>query len=128
MNRPEVITSPPMIYVAGPYTKPEPVENVHRMIRIGDALWDLGVVPIVPHLSLLWQMVRPREYEEWLEYDLHIMARCDAVLRVPGKSLGADREVRMAIEHGQSVIRPATHEIAECVSVVQQWLQQRGED
>lgn len=120
------IDSPPFIYVAGPYTKPEPVENVHRAIRIGDALWDHGVIPIVPHLSMLWQMVRPRSYDEWLEYDFHLLARCDAVLRVRGESVGADREVQQAKATGQPVIYSPTCKAADCVSAVEHWLQQRG--
>ena len=112
-----------MVYVAGPYTKPDPVENTHRIIQIADALWDLGVVPVVPHLTLFWHFVKSRSYQEWLDYDLHIMARCDAVLRVPGESHGADGEVAKAIANGQPVIRSRTARIEDCVAAVEEWLQ-----
>ena len=38
----------PLVYIAGPYTKPDPVKNTHRMIQIADRLMDLGVVPGTP--------------------------------------------------------------------------------
>jgi len=120
-------TGPPLIYIAGPYTKPDPVENTHRIIEIADALWNTGVIPVVPHLSLLWQLVRPRPYEDWLEYDLHLMARCDAVLRVRGASQGADREVCQACENGQPVIFAASAEVADCLKAIQRWQQNQQE-
>ena len=112
----------PLVYLAGPYTKPDPIENTHRIILIADALWNLGVVPVVPHLTLFWHFLRPRTYEEWLRYDLHLMARCDAVLRVPGASHGADGEVSYAIAHGLPVIYARTATTNDCVSAVRDWL------
>jgi hypothetical protein len=116
-----------LIYVAGPYTKPDPVENTHRIIHIADALWDLGVVPVVPHLTLFWHFLRPRTYEEWLHYDLHLMARCDAVLRVPGASNGADGEVSFALAHCQPVIYARTSAIDDCVAAIRDWLKAQRE-
>ena len=112
----------PLVYVAGPYTKPDPVENTHRIIEIADRLWDLGVVPVVPHLTLFWHFLKPRSYQEWLDYDLHIMARCDAVLRVPGESHGADGEVAEALARGQPVLCPQTAAVEDCVTAVSEWL------
>ena len=112
----------PLIYVAGAYTKPDPVENTHRIIHIADALWDLGVVPVVPHLTMFWHFLRPRTYEEWLSYDLHLLARCDAVLRVPGASHGANGEVSYAIAHRLPVIYAKTAASEDCVASVRDWL------
>ena len=116
----------PLVYVAGPYTKPDPVENTHRMIKIADALLNLGVVPVVPHLTLFWHFLCPRSYEEWLSYDLHLMARCDAVLRVPGASNGADGEVSYALAHDLPVIYARTAAVEVCVAVVRDWLQAKS--
>jgi len=118
--------TPAVVYIAGPYTRPDPVENTHRMIRIADALLDLGVVPVVPHLTMFWHFLRPRPYEQWLEYDLHVMARCDAVLRVPGLSSGADGEVREAERSGQPVIHPKSASVEDCVSAVKVWLSKQA--
>lgn len=121
------MTTPAVIYVAGPYTKPDPVENTHRMIRIADALLDVGVVPVVPHLTMLWHLLCPRPYEQWLAYDLHVMARCDVVLRVPGLSSGADGEVQEASRSGQPVIHPRTASVDDCVSAVEAWMSEVSE-
>lgn len=91
----------PLVYVAGPYTNPDPVENTHHAIRIGSHLLDEGVVtPLVPHLNLTWHLMRPRPYQDWLDYDLELMRRCDAVYRYEGESPGADAEVAQARQWG----------------------------
>ena len=87
----------PLVYVAGPYTAPDPVANLNATIKLATRLYDSElVVPVVPHLSLLWHLVEPRPVEYWYEYDLHLLRRCDAVLRIQGASQGADREVKEA--------------------------------
>ena len=87
----------PLVYIVGPYTSPDPVENTHHTIEVAGRLIDEGfMTPVVPHLTLLWHLVQPREIDFWYEYDLAILVRCDAVLRLPGKSTGADREVAFA--------------------------------
>lgn len=96
----------PLIYVAGPYAHPDPVENTHLAIRAGDRILDSGLaVPYVPHLSLAWHLVTPRPAAEWYAYDLELLARCDAVYRLPGISVGASAEVRRATELGIPVFR-----------------------
>lgn len=92
-----------LVYVAGPYTNPDPLENANTIIRIADGLYAEShelIVPIIPHLTMLWHLVCPHSYEHWLAYDLQVMSRCDAVLRCPGDSGGADGEVTRAHELG----------------------------
>lgn len=87
----------PMVYLAGPYTNPDPVMNTHDTLRLGMELYETGLItPYVPHVSLLWHMVTPRPYQLWLDYDIELLERCDALLRIPGESFGADDEVRFA--------------------------------
>lgn len=89
--------SRPLVYVAAPYTRPDPVHNTHLLIAAVDDIVDDGVVtPVAPHLTLLWHIVKPRPLEFWYAYDLATVARCDSVLRLPGESTGADREVEFA--------------------------------
>lgn len=93
--------SKPLVYVAGPYAKPDPVENTHRAIRVGSCLAEDGkCTPVIPHLSLLWHAIDPHPVEFWYAYDLELMARCDYVLRLPGESAGADVEVTQAEAQG----------------------------
>lgn len=90
----------PLVYVAGPYSHPDPVENTNTAIRWGDRLMgDSLVVPLIPHLSLAWHFVSPHPETFWYEYDLHLLMRCNALLRIPGMSTGADMEVGFANDH-----------------------------
>jgi hypothetical protein len=90
----------PLVYIAGPYTNPDPVLNVREAVRYADLFRAWSIIPIVPHLTHLWHMVSPKPYEEWLEYDLEVMRRCDAVYRFGGPSQGADGEVAEAVALG----------------------------
>lgn len=94
-------TDRPLVYVAGPYIRPDPVENTHKTIRVADELHDSGLVTAhVPHLTLLWHAITPQPADHWYAYDLAVLARCDALLRLPGDSTGADNEVAFARERG----------------------------
>lgn len=96
----------PMLYVAGPYTNPDPVENTHRAAKVGTAIYEYSDwVPFVPHLSLLWHMVTPRNEAHWYALDLAQMSHCDAIVRLPGASTGADREMEVAREWGLREVR-----------------------
>lgn len=93
------------IYVAGPYTKPDPVVNTRKAIEAANELFDLGYAPYVPHLTLFWHFAFPRPYEDWMRLDFQWVKQCDALLRLPGESSGADREVIVAQEAGIPVFR-----------------------
>lgn len=91
----------PLVYVAGPITVPEPMENVHHAVKVATRLRDSGlVVPFVPHTTCLWHMIEPASYETWLAYDFDVIRHCHALLRMEGESKGeskgADREVAFA--------------------------------
>lgn len=91
----------PLVYIAGPYTNPDPVENTHRAIKAGMEVWEWGLaVPIIPHLSLLAHVVQPRGVDYWYDLDLAQLDHCDALVRLPGESTGADREVEHAKARG----------------------------
>lgn len=89
-----------LVYIAGPYTKPDPCVNVHEHIRVADKVAALGYTPVVPVLSHFWHTMSPHPYEFWMKIDLDMLERCDAVIRIPGESSGADREVAHAEAHG----------------------------
>ena len=95
----------PMLYMAGPYTHPDPVENTHRAARAGTIVYERTEwVPFIPHLSLLWHMVTPRDPDYWYQLDLHQMGHCDAIVRLPGASTGADLEMEVAASLGLAVV------------------------
>ena len=88
------------IYVAGPYTKGDVAANVRAAIEVANELADLGYAPYVPHLTHFWHMLCPRPYEEWVALGIDWVRACDAVLRLPGESAGADQEVAFAERNG----------------------------
>lgn len=109
----------PLVYVAGPYTNPDPVLNTHDACVIGSQLIDSGLCGVViPHPTLVWHMVTPRPLEDWYAIDLAVLARCDAVYRFPGRSTGADAEVEFALARHI----PVFFEVPELLS----WLEQVG--
>lgn len=91
----------PLVYVAAPYTLPDPAANTHAVIMLASELIDEGLVtPVVPHLTLLWHLVAPRPLDFWYAYDVALLRRCDALFRVEGTSSGADMEIDFAATHG----------------------------
>lgn len=87
------------VYVAGPISNGDPVANCQRAIHVGFALMDLGYAPFVPHYSYFVDMESTHgagRYEQWLGIDFSFISVCHALLRLPGLSGGADREVAFA--------------------------------
>lgn len=96
-HRPLLGATRPLVYLAGPYTIPDPWENTKVAVECASRLLDSGkVTPLVPHLTYLWDQMKRRELTEWYAYDLELLTRCDAVFRLPGRSDGADAELRAA--------------------------------
>jgi nucleoside 2-deoxyribosyltransferase len=83
------------VYIAGPYTGNEE-QNVANALAAGTPLLDAGLCPYVPHLSHYWEAQHPHHYEVWMTLDFAWIRRCDVLLRLPGSSSGADREVALA--------------------------------
>lgn len=85
------------VYVASPYTLvPNKTMAVDIQMDAGNRLMDLGFHPFLPLLSHFWDQKYTRTYRDWMSLDLTFLERCDCVLRLPGKSHGADREVQHA--------------------------------
>lgn len=122
------VTKQPLVYLAGPYSHPDPLANARKMIKVAEGLLRLHVTPIVPHLTLVWHLVRPRSHQFWLEYDLQFLSRADVVLRVPGNSAGADAEVTYAHGLRIPVLHPQSARIQDCVNVVRDWILGRDPD
>lgn len=89
------------VYCAGPYGSGDAVAaNIRKAIDAGEGVRKLGGYPFIPHLTAAWHAIYPRPYEDWMDYDAEWLLRCDAVLRIPGTSPGADREVALAQSRG----------------------------
>ena len=86
-----------LIYVAGPYSVGDTSANVRLAVQSGYRMRFHGVAAIVPHRNHLDELLGYGEdYNTWLAEDLEILSRCDAVVRLPGESPGADAEVAHA--------------------------------
>ena len=81
------------IYVAGPLSEGDHGDNVRTAILVATALLDAGHHPYLPHLTAFWHLVTPRDYEVWMDLDIEWIKQCEALVRLPGESPGADREV-----------------------------------
>ena len=86
----------PKVYIAGPYTKPDPKENTLNAIIVAEKVARLGFIPFIPHLTYYWEQEFHHEYNFWLEQDIEWLKCCDIVIRIPGESLGADKEIVLA--------------------------------
>jgi nucleoside 2-deoxyribosyltransferase len=91
------------VFISGPYSI-APQANTEQAIAWMNLLLDAGFVPFCPHLSHYPDIAQPRGYEAWLAYDLVWLESCDVLLRLPGESPGADREVAYARQHGIPVV------------------------
>lgn len=113
--------SKPVVYVASPYTKGDPAINTHFQCKMFDRMMSDGVVwPVVPLWSHFQHSVFPRKYQDWIAYDLAMLERYDACVRLTAElpelgysvseSSGADGEVA-AFER---MSKPVFYSLDEC--------------
>lgn len=99
-----------MILIAGPYrsgTGDDPDKMADNLRRLEEASWPIfkaGHIPMIGEWVALpiWhtaggQTVGDALYDEVLHPTAgRLIERCDAILRLPGESKGADNDVRLA--------------------------------
>lgn len=88
-----------LVYLAGPYTKPDPLTNIEKAIDVAEKVFSMGFVPFIPHLYHYWDERHEHSFDEWMDIDYIMLSKCDALLRLEGDSFGADLEVEFAINH-----------------------------
>lgn len=92
----------PLIYVAG-YFSANPMHGTANAVKAFDALLEAGWLPLVPHASIVLDMLSPRTPEFWYEYDLGLLLRCDAMYvcqdPLTPESTGVAKEITYALEH-----------------------------
>lgn len=94
-----------LLYVSGPFSDPDPLHGIERNILLASEAalqgWRQGFATICPHKNTSgFQHVHDVPYETWIEGDLEILRRCDAICMLPGwdHSPGARRELALACE------------------------------
>ena len=96
-----------IVYIAGPFRAPTGWQieaNVRRAEALALEVWKLGAMAYCPHLNTRhFQGEAPDEV--WLEGNLEMLARCDAVLLVSGwvGSVGTMLERNEAFRAGMRV-------------------------
>lgn len=126
--------SRPVIYIAGPIRKGSLLNNVRQADNAMGALMRAGFSPINPMLSVyagcatddqntlatfgVWAPADPHAKLEgitasdWLSMDLALVGVSDAVLRLPGESVGADGEVA----HAKAKGIPVFHSVGDVIA------------
>lgn len=114
---------PLLILIAGPYRSgtggdPDAIAaNLERLEQAAAPIHRLGHVPMIGEWVAL-PVLRGLAPEEAAETDVmyqtadRLLMHCDAVLRLPGESAGADNDVRLARERGL----PVYHSVDEIPS------------
>ena len=91
----------PLAYVAGYYSA-NPCHGTHNAVKMFQPLIDAGWVPMVPHASLLLDLLSPHPAEFWYKLDLALLLRCDALFICPdpltGESIGVNEEIKFALK------------------------------
>lgn len=110
------MTKPLLILIAGPYrsgTDGDPVliaQNLARLEEASGPIFRLGHVPMIgewvalPILRTI-DTADARDGDVMYETAHRLLQHCDAVLRLPGESSGADKDVEIAQERGLPVYR-----------------------
>lgn len=94
----------PLVYIASAYTRGDVAINTRFQCEVFDRLMNDGkVLPFAPLLSHFQHLLFPRKYQDWIDYDLALIPRMDACLRLTAiyeplgysqhESSGADGEV-----------------------------------
>jgi hypothetical protein len=89
-----------IIYISGPYSVGDRLENVSKAIDIAEQISAAGHTCFIPHLNHFWNERHEHDYNFWMDQDLDMLSRCDALVRMPGDSPGADEEWGKAIALG----------------------------
>lgn len=113
--------APMLILIAGPYrsgTGGDPEAMAANLARLEQAAWpvfEAGHVPMIgewvalPVLRSAGASVHdPMADDVLYPTAQRLLRHCDAVLRLPGESTGADQDVRTATELGLPVYHDAT--------------------
>ena len=89
-----------LIYICGPIRNDDANvqrRNITKGIEAAKAIWQAGAAAFCPHMcAYFWNDDAPaNEQTNYIEGDLEMIKRCDAVLALPGwvSSVGASAEV-----------------------------------
>lgn len=96
-------TLPLVVYIAGPYRGKDSWEveqNIRRAEELALGVWLMGAAALCPHANTRF-FQGAADDKIWLDGDLAMLARCDAILMTPDwpRSSGAMAELAFARSH-----------------------------
>jgi hypothetical protein len=97
-----------VVYIAGPFRGPnawEIEQNIRRAETLSLEVWRMGAVALCPHTNTRF-FQGAADDAVWLEGDLVLLSRCDAILMTPDweRSTGARAEHAAAVELGMPIL------------------------
>lgn len=109
-----------LVFIIGPlFTGDRKVTtNIEIAVKLADELVKNGICVYVPHLHFFWDLITPKTETHWLAYGQDIIQHCDAALRIPGRSNGAQSDEDFCLKIG----KPVFYNMAE----VLKWHQSRN--
>jgi nucleoside 2-deoxyribosyltransferase len=102
-----------VVYIAGPFRGPSSwaiEQNIRRAEELALEVWNLGAAALCPHTNTrFFQGAGPDHV--WLEGDLEMLGRCDALILTPDwtRSAGARAEREHAVALGLPIFENVTH-------------------
>lgn len=84
------------VYIAGPLSQGDRKQNVEKAKHAAIELIHYGFAPLCPQLTDHLDPTDSLGQQTWYDVDLPWVSVADAVLRLPGSSIGADLECHLA--------------------------------
>lgn len=104
MGRQRLVVPRKIVYIAGPITLGNADTNFWQADKAMKELIDEGFAPINPMLHMRSSYAEEIRYDVWMSVALSLMRTAMCVLRLPGKSKGANDECQLAIAENIPVL------------------------
>ncbi len=123
------MSRPTVVYIASPMTHGYWVTNFNRASDCAERLMVKGYSFFNPVPSYFHEIRhKHRSCEDWLRMDFGLILVSDCLLRIPGKSEGADREMDFAVRHDIPVFSTELELFKEMATTVEEPVVEQEED